>query len=326
MLWELTFAAPGQAPAAAYNVSSLFWHPAAVPRVAVLPTGLNVENQDEGPGELPGASPTQGSALTVASAVAIAAAQAGSDFDHVRGLRFVAPTAETPASIAVEGRKGRSGGAAGSPVILDASVTLDAADGSALRVVLDHQDTHYGAFDVTSPHVGNSAGSSGAPPPSLVTMGLAMATVAGMALLVGLGAGGNLTVAYARLAKADLLDHPVREGIVDLVRREPGANFTTIQDKLGIGNGAAWYHLAVLERGGKVTCIERSRSRRYYLAGSEHYRAMQQLAALRSPAMRAVYEAIYTQPGVMLQDVSARLRVTPPAAHRHVKKLKEAGL
>lgn len=139
----------------------------------------------------------------------------------------------------------------------------------------------------------------------------------------------NLRVAlllFSRLARGEVLDHPRRAALLDAIREEPGVHGAQLAKRLGMGNGALLYHLAVLERERIVAPVQDGRARRYFAAGSLARDEMLRKSVLRTPSFRRMHDIIRASPGISLKDAAACAGLTPPAAHHAVARLIEAGL
>src|SRR5205807_408128 len=105
--------------------------------------------------------------------------------------------------------------------------------------------------------VGPAASSSALP---LISVA---ATVAGIQLF-----GAALSaIQYTRLAKEKVLQKKVRSLIYEYVRDNPGSSFSVIRSAVGLENGVAAYHLAVLENQGLVHSKVHRRHRWFYPNG-----------------------------------------------------------
>ncbi|HEV8361366.1 MAG TPA: helix-turn-helix domain-containing protein, partial [Candidatus Thermoplasmatota archaeon] len=305
-----------------------------------MPTGLfgyaadRVTNSDDGHGigTYGQRAPATGEqAMDFRTAIALWLARAPEPYASmpVSEVGYLAPTLDGPAAIYALSGSSRASLVDG--VRSDrAGLLLDAATGAALQSVRRGTDIRYGAITVNpdpldslTAHQDQRTFLAGTPvePPLLIGAALTAA-----ALLALLAHGGFLAVMYSRLRSSNLLATPVRRRIYDLVDQHPGIHFQGVAGAIGIGIGATMYHLSVLRRGGLITRVDLRGYSRYYLSGSVPPRALQRVAELEAGSARAVYEAVRARPGITLGEVARQVNVSPPAAHKTVERLQQAGL
>ncbi len=73
-----------------------------------------------------------------------------------------------------------------------------------------------------------------------------------------------LFVGYKLLERRHLLDHTARRTLFERIRDEPGIHFTGLHRATGINTGTLHYHLAVLEREGKIISHTTGGCTRYF--------------------------------------------------------------
>lgn len=89
------------------------------------------------------------------------------------------------------------------------------------------------------------------------------------AVLAGILAGGPKALAalfggYARIRREEVLDLGTRRKVLDLVAGQPGIHFRDLLRVSGLGSGALYYHLAVLEREGILISRREGMYRRFF--------------------------------------------------------------
>lgn len=161
---------------------------------------------------------------------------------------------------------------------------------------------------------------------------LLVGTAAGALGLIGLivyllGPGkGFLWALYTRLTRPDVLDHPVRREIIEIVRADPGVHAEEIKRQLS-GNGrTAEYHLDVLVREDFLATVETDGYTHFFERGTRPVEEMQALAHLRHGQAAAVFQAICEHPGSNLSAVARAAGVSTPYASKLVAKLQGVGL
>lgn len=121
----------------------------------------------------------------------------------------------------------------------------------------------------------------------------------------------------ARVAPLRALEHPRRAGMVALLRVEPGLTLAEVRRRLGMSNGVARHHLALLEAIGAVRVVSDGALRRLWLAGEP----AKPVPPLRDRALDAV-----AQRGTMrASELAQALGVSRQALHYHLKRLVEEG-
>lgn len=238
------------------------------------------------------------------------------------GFTYDAPTSDAPAQLRVE----RTAAGASSQERLRFAVAMDASTGAAIQVGHYHRESIYAeplTLVISGPVV--EVTEQGFDP--LVVEAPAVAGLTLLALLLALAAhAGFVAVAYSRLRQSDLLDHPARRRVFDLVAAQPGIHLQAILDATGTTRGITLYHLNVLERGNLLAHVSLRKFRRYYLSGTVPFREMRARAELEGGRVRTFYDIVRQEPGITLAELARRMNVSPPAAHKAVQRLCDVGL
>lgn len=135
----------------------------------------------------------------------------------------------------------------------------------------------------------------------------------------------------SRLERDELLMHPLRATIYDVVRDAPGLGFlqmrrrlaqrADVESKLGFGN--LQHHLYVLERNRFIVTRKLGRARRYYPNGGSWGPHVSQVCLLQNETTRRVALAVLNDPGatqrVIRQSLAAE--VSRQAVGYHVARL-----
>lgn len=162
----------------------------------------------------------------------------------------------------------------------------------------------------------------------------AAAAVAGLGFL-GLLAGAlytygpNLKAAllgFTRIRETQLLDHPVRRSIYQLIEAEPGIHMQEIRRRVGTGVGNTRHHLDKLEAAGMVVARVSESRRRFFVKAQTDRRVMDALHQVRSPAAARILEAIHARPGGMAKELAANVGLSPATVSHHLKNLEADGL
>lgn len=180
---------------------------------------------------------------------------------------------------------------------------------------------------------GRAAPRSPAASPGVHYAGAGLSAIAeGPSLVVGLGAlalAGALAKLlwplYTRLERGQLLHHPVRRKLLELVTESPGIHLEAARRAAGIGAGSAAHHVHLLVGGGLVREQRAGRFRRLYPADVPPL-VIARDAALRQPRAAALYELVRANPGLGLREASRRLSVPASSLQWHAERLARAGL
>lgn len=89
---------------------------------------------------------------------------------------------------------------------------------------------------------------------------------------VAVAAAAFVALQYSRVAREDVLQRKVRLLLHEYISDHPGSSFSSARDALGLQNGVAAYHLAVLEKQGLIHSVARGRRRLYYPNGDASLR------------------------------------------------------
>ena len=122
---------------------------------------------------------------------------------------------------------------------------------------------------------------------------------------------------YTKTRKKDILDHFVRGEIYGYIKVNPGDNYSTIKNNLGLKNGTLTYHLSVLERKGLVKSWSNNGNKYFYpdsvrIPGN----------GVKNPGIHdAILKSIEESPGISVKDIAAVTGISHQLANYHVKKL-----
>lgn len=130
---------------------------------------------------------------------------------------------------------------------------------------------------------------------------------------------------FTRIKKDEVLEHPVRQRILDLVEANPGLHYRALVRGVDKGKGTVEYHLRILEDHGYVRTHRAGGYVTYYPAG--HSRdAMEAQSVLRSDTARKLLQAVLATPGATVAQLAERMGLSYGAVSHHVKRFEDAGL
>ena len=140
----------------------------------------------------------------------------------------------------------------------------------------------------------------------------------------GLLAPGGLLAAvlYTRISPETVLQQKVRLLVYEYVSEHRGASFSQVRDAVGLRNGAAAYHLGVLERQGLILSVHQGRRRLFTAVGVPSIRG----GVLVSELQRSIVEAVRSNPGIGVREISRSVGKVPSSVSYNVRALSRRGL
>ena len=193
-----------------------------------------------------------------------------------------------------------------------------APDNYAIRVETDNTSFDYGPLPVQPWSL--TSFTLGVGPPAVLAE-MVWTAVAAVVAAVLFFATGLSALQYTRLVKEDILQRRVRGLIFDYVHKNPGSSFSAIRDALGLQNGVAAYHLAVLENQGLLHSKIHRRHRWYYPEGD--------ISTWRdlplSPLQAAILDVVQGSPGVGVREIARKTGHRVSSVAYNIKGLAREG-
>ncbi len=131
---------------------------------------------------------------------------------------------------------------------------------------------------------------------------------------------------FSRIRKDDLLDHPVRQALMDQVEGSPGIHYQALVKELGKGRGVVEHHLRKLETGGLIAAKRTGGYTCYYAKGRLDNAVMEAMPVIKSGTAAGILRAIVERPGVTAKELAASLGIAPSTASHHIARLRQVGL
>jgi predicted transcriptional regulator len=162
--------------------------------------------------------------------------------------------------------------------------------------------------------------------------GTAVASVSFLALVASLvyyfwpalkGAGLGM---FSRTRDDELLQHPRRAQIVQLVDAVPGIHFQDLGRRLTMGRGNLEHHLRKLLAAGLLTKVHDAGYACYFPKGKVDRHLMAAAPVLRSPSGRAILDAVRARSGQSGRQIAIELGLSQSTVSYHLRRLQEAGL
>lgn len=148
-----------------------------------------------------------------------------------------------------------------------------------------------------------------------------LAALAGLAYYLGVGG-------LRHIDKDNVLEHPLREQLLAVLREEPGLHLRELASRHDTAVTNTQWHLRKLEMAGLVRTQKVAGRRLYYpTAGgvSTRQEALQNAATSNSNAA-AIYEFIQYAAGCNQRTLADELGMNPGTVRWHLRKLEEASL
>lgn len=148
-----------------------------------------------------------------------------------------------------------------------------------------------------------------------------------VALSVVLALAVPAWILYRRLTRDDLLDHPSRSAVIEVLEDHPGATAADVARRADMNYDTVRYHLRLLEEFDEVTTRRPDGKIRYFPNHGRHSRDEADLLAILADATReAIARALLEADGLYAGEVAERAGVAPSTASHHLGRLTEAGV
>lgn len=133
-------------------------------------------------------------------------------------------------------------------------------------------------------------------------------------------------IAEGRPALTDEADEGNARRILLFIQEHPGCHLRRIRNEMEISMGTAQYHLARLERAGKVTSNRRGLFRYYFPIGVFQDNEQSLLEILSHETARDILIFIIEQKNPTQRDIADRIGVSAASVSWHAKRLAELGI
>lgn len=131
---------------------------------------------------------------------------------------------------------------------------------------------------------------------------------------------------FSRIRDDQVLDHPRRRRIHEIIQAEPGIHFQELARRSETSRSALDHHLRKLVAARIVVRREGTGYACFFPRGAVDRRLMEVAPLLRADSTRAVLDAVAKAPGVTCADVAERVGLTSATVSYHLRKLRQAGL
>jgi len=138
----------------------------------------------------------------------------------------------------------------------------------------------------------------------------------------GLGVAG-----FSRINDTELLEHPLRASIFDVIKTQPGIHASQLARELDVGWGTITHHLDKLQKASLVTTRKVNNQKCFFEQGGEISRQDMAIAsALKGDTASGIAQFVSTHPMTSQKQMAEALEISPALASFHVKKLVNLGV
>lgn len=151
--------------------------------------------------------------------------------------------------------------------------------------------------------------------------GVGLAALAGIAYYLGVGG-------LRHVDKDNVLEHPMRKALLDVVETEPGVHLRELASRHGTAVTNTQWHLRKLEMAGLVKTQKVQGRRLYYptAGGAMAKQAAVQNAAVQNPNARKILDYLQGHAGTNQRTLAEILAMNPGTVRWHLRKMEAAGM
>lgn len=144
--------------------------------------------------------------------------------------------------------------------------------------------------------------------------------------LLELQFSASAAVAKGRLVLTDEVEEGNARRILLFIQEHPGCHLRRVRNEMGISMGTAQYHLARLEKAGKVTSNRHGLFRYYFPIGVFQDNEQSLLEILSHETARDILIFIIEQKNPTQSDIADRIGVSAASVNWHTRRLSELGI
>lgn len=130
-----------------------------------------------------------------------------------------------------------------------------------------------------------------------------------------------------RIYPKNVLDHPQRKGIYNLIMTNPGINLVRIGKALDLNRETLRYHIDLLTSSNKIVVMKDHGIIRYF-ENHGRYGVLERrvLAYLWNPTAEQILSIVHSNPGITQVDIASRLSLASPSVHWYMQRLTDDGI
>ncbi|WP_301663676.1 winged helix-turn-helix transcriptional regulator [Methanoculleus frigidifontis] len=139
--------------------------------------------------------------------------------------------------------------------------------------------------------------------------------------------GAWCSLGFRRVARRDVLGHPVRATVYDYIRMHPGTPFSVIAEQNGINRGTLHYHLYILLREGRIS-ERREGGRTAYFENDGKYSTDEKriLSRIRGGTGGEICRHLARSRSATRSEIACRMGITPSSVSWHLSRLSSSGI
>jgi len=130
-----------------------------------------------------------------------------------------------------------------------------------------------------------------------------------------------------RIYPKNVLDHPQRKAVYDVIVTKPGIDIKRIGNTLNLNRETLRYHLELLEASNKIVVMKDHGIRRYY-ENHGRYEILEKriMAHQWNPTAGRIISIVQSNQGITQGDIAIRLSITSPTVHWYMQRLTTDGI
>jgi DNA-binding MarR family transcriptional regulator len=143
--------------------------------------------------------------------------------------------------------------------------------------------------------------------------------------MVAGGAGG--IAGFSRIDDSELLEHPLRSQIFQVIQENPGIHASGLARQVGAGWGTITHHLEKLEKGHLVAIRKVNNQKCFFENGGSVSRQDMAIAgAVKGDTASDIASYVLSHPMTSQKEMAESLSISPALVSFHVKKLINLGV
>lgn len=132
---------------------------------------------------------------------------------------------------------------------------------------------------------------------------------------------------FSRIEKDELLVHERRARIFELIKHNPGIHLSGIARDLEYAWGTTLHHLRKLRADRLILFKDIGHHKSFFINGSGlSEKQMEAMSLIKNGTLAKLAHYLEAHPRTSLKEMSEALRISPPLAAFHIRKLEKAGL
>jgi predicted transcriptional regulator len=137
----------------------------------------------------------------------------------------------------------------------------------------------------------------------------------------------NRVSGIRRIYPKNVLDHPQRNEIYNLIVANPGIDLGRIGITLNLNRETLRYHIDLLTSSNKIVVMKDHGIIRFY-ENHGRYGVLERrvLAHLWNPTAEQILSIVQSNPGITQGDIAARLSLASPSVHWYMQRLSDDGI